>query len=305
MRVYRLFFCRSFFFMVFLFPLAAFAEYAMIGGTPVTQGQMRVAQGNLAQIRSTPSASPDRFVLKETNVKIDLELDFGGLEVRDVLPQPLPDLFADRPLVIMGRYDKPGQGEITLRGNTQGTPIESKMTMTLPEKEEAHDCLGALWARNKIRQIWNRDLGRQTPEGKGEITQLGLAHQLVTRYTSFIAVEEMLDAEPQGRLRSEQVQVRLPADMDRSALGEEISRQAVSSPAGKVQLPVFSGNDTSSFTSQKIDLTGDELEADDNSYDTPSRRGSGGGGGAIEWLYLICLGGLLGGRFLCRKRSNK
>src|SRR5262249_27181664 len=46
----------------------------------------------------------------------DLAIDWGGLQVGDVEPPLLPDLFVGQPVVIYGRYGAPGRGEVTLRG---------------------------------------------------------------------------------------------------------------------------------------------------------------------------------------------
>jgi hypothetical protein len=47
-----------------------------------------------------------------TPVLTDISLDFGDIEVLDVYPQPLPDLFAGSQLVVVGRYR--GEGTVTL-----------------------------------------------------------------------------------------------------------------------------------------------------------------------------------------------
>ena len=136
-----------------------------------------VARGFALQVTNQDNAAE---MARRFNEKVaapymtDLEIDWGTLAVKDVIPGPLPDLYAGRPLVVMGRYDKPGKGQVTLRGNIQGQAVATSLELDLPEKEPAHDCLGSLWARQRIRQIWNRDLGSETPQGQAEITQLGV-----------------------------------------------------------------------------------------------------------------------------------
>ena len=38
----------------------------------------------------------------------DIEIDFGGIDVEDIYPYPLPDLFAGTQLVVVGRYAEAG-----------------------------------------------------------------------------------------------------------------------------------------------------------------------------------------------------
>ncbi|NQT41025.1 MAG: VWA domain-containing protein, partial [Planctomycetes bacterium] len=228
----------------------------------------------------------------------DLEIDFGGLKVRDVLPQPLPDLYAGRPLVIMGRYDQPGMSEITLRGNVQGQAIESTLQLDLPEKEPNHDSLGPLWARQRIRHVWNRNLGQETSEGREEITQLGLTHQLVTRYTSFIAVEEELSEPVTGNLRTQQVRPMLPEGMTDDdttvaaagpAVTNHVAQRAPAYQPPPAKAPAYQPPPSAPSAGSKGSGGG---------------GGGGGGGGSVEWLFLASLGALGGGRLLGRFRRK-
>lgn len=50
----------------------------------------------------------------------DLSVDCDRLDVSDVLPKRLPDLFSAKPLVLTGGYTTPGKGTIRLRARWQG-----------------------------------------------------------------------------------------------------------------------------------------------------------------------------------------
>lgn len=231
----------------------------------------------------------------------DLELDFGTLKVKGVLPQPLPDLHAGRPLVVLGRYDTPGTSEVTLRGNLHGQAIESKLKLTLPEKEPAHDSLGPLWARRQIRHIWNRELGKETANGRAEITQIGLTHQLVTRYTSFIAVEENAPEQVAGSLRTQDVRPVMPEGMTEEGLG--LPRRHAPSVAQRAPAPVTYRGAESPYA-----VAPPPAQPDPPPQSTSNRsssRRSGGGGGGVEWLFLAALGALGGGRCLGALRRRR
>jgi Ca-activated chloride channel family protein len=149
----------------------------------------------------------------------DLQIDWAGLDVKDQVPSRLPDLYAGQPLIVLGRYDQAASGKVALQGNVLGQAVKMELGLELPQQEAKHDAIAPIWARQRIRQIWNRDVGQETPEGRREITALGLKHQLVTQYTSFIAVEKELPGAPQGRLRSETVPVMMPEGMTERSVG--------------------------------------------------------------------------------------
>ncbi|MDB4557799.1 VIT and VWA domain-containing protein [bacterium] len=173
----------------------------------------------------------------------DIQIDWGGLSVRDQVPGRLPDLYAGKPLVVLGRFDQAGSRTITLKGNVLGQPVEMKLELELPIQESSHDSIASVWARQRIRQIWNRDVGNETTQGRSEITKLGLSHQLVTQYTSFVAVEKELSEVPEGNLVSEVVPSMMPDGMTAKPNGSQRTT-ARSAP----QPPHASGNPLSSAT---------------------------------------------------------
>jgi Ca-activated chloride channel homolog len=219
----------------------------------------------------------------------DLEIDWGALKPAGLVPEALPDLYPGRPLMVMGRYDRPGKAEITLKGNIQGQLVKTSLTLTLPEKATEHDSLAPLWAGQRIRQIWNRNVGHETQQSKDEITQLGLTHQLVTRYTSFVAVETDAKELAKGDLRTQLVQPMMPEGIPDAAIGIDSragrtanrTAPAAAAPVAPPAIPQTSSD-----------------PADNGHFVSHSGRGGGGGGGAVEWLFLAALGALAGGRWL-------
>ena len=231
----------------------------------------------------------------------DLEIDWGKLKVEDVIPSPLPDLYADEPLVVTARYAKPGTSEVTLRGNLAGQAVSMTMSLELPRKETRHDALGSVWARRRIRQIWNQNVGKETSKAEEEITRLGLDHQLVTRYTSFVAVEKERPSELTGKLVSDAVPTVLPEGMTGKAAPPQAfkrQRPRTTSPQPRSK-PVFV---------QRAPETPRRSPASTPPRNEPPRRrssGGGGFGGAVEWAFLAGLGLLGGARVLRRRRDRR
>lgn len=122
----------------------------------------------------------------------DLQIDWGGLDVQDVTPARLPDLFAGNGLRLMARYDGAFEGEITLKGLVQGRPAQMPVKLSLTETE-GDAALPLIWARDRIgaleRQI---AIGDRAGQAEAEITRLGLAYSLQTRNTSFVAVSQQI-----------------------------------------------------------------------------------------------------------------
>ena len=181
--------------------------------------------------REEPTQAVDRFFgLIDHPVLTDVTVDWGDLAVADVEPAGVPDLFASRPVIIHGRYTEPGAGTVTVRGTVGDREIELQLSVTLPEREEAHGALETLWARTRIAEL-ERDLWYgPSPESEQAITDLGLDYRLVTAFTSLVAVDRSRKVGDGQPVTIEQPAAD-PEDVDVLMAG---GRRVASAPRGKV-----------------------------------------------------------------------
>ncbi|MFH1575120.1 MAG: VWA domain-containing protein, partial [Acidobacteriota bacterium] len=155
----------------------------------------------------------------------DIRVDWGGLSVHEVQPARIPDLFGARPVVITGRYSRPGSGIFRLTGKQAGGHFAREVPVFLPEREERHDVIATLWARERVADLMAQDylgIQRNAPRQdiRDQITQLGLDYRLMTQYTSFVAVEELTITDG-GQPRRIEVPVEMPQGVDpRGVFGE-------------------------------------------------------------------------------------
>jgi Ca-activated chloride channel homolog len=155
----------------------------------------------------------------------DISIDWSGLPVADVYPKRIPDLFGAKPVVITGRYNGSGTGTIKLKGKMGGRDFVREVTVNLPEAESNHDVLATLWARTRIDELMSQDyngMQQNAPRAdlKETITQLGLEYRLMTQFTSFVAVEELVVTDG-GQPRRVEVPVELPEGVNGKAVGAE------------------------------------------------------------------------------------
>ena len=127
----------------------------------------------------------------------DISIDWGNLPVTDVYPKRIPDLFSARPLTVSGRYTHGGKGTIRLKGKMAGEDFVREIQVELPETETDHDVLSTLWARRRIEdlvgdQLANTQDKAQQDQIREEIIKLGIDYKLMTQYTSFVAVDEVM-----------------------------------------------------------------------------------------------------------------
>ncbi|MFT4975530.1 MAG: hypothetical protein ACI8S6_001417, partial [Myxococcota bacterium] len=117
-------------------------------------------------------------------VLTEIDLDWGSMDVSDVYPARLPDLYAGQSMLVTGRYSG-DVDEIIVKGRQgSGRYMES---IALTETEGAG--IASTWARAKVRGLEQQQLWGDLDEVEAEITALAISYQLLTRYTSFVAVE--------------------------------------------------------------------------------------------------------------------
>jgi len=129
----------------------------------------------------------------ETPVLAGIKMSFPGFEAYEVEPVNLPDLFALRPLTLLGKYRGKPQGAIVITGKTAGGDFRQEVKVESGQASPDNVALRFLWARERI-QRWSdyQRLARGKDDAKiKEITDLGLKYTLMTAYTSFVAVDKV------------------------------------------------------------------------------------------------------------------
>jgi Ca-activated chloride channel family protein len=117
----------------------------------------------------------------------EVEIAFDGMEVSEVYPQQVPDLFVGSSLVLTGKY-RPSSRPVTVRiiGQTAGGQREYASSFVLDTHSD-RAFIPRLWATRKVGQL----LDQVRVEGESEalvaeIKALGLAYGIVTPYTTLL-----------------------------------------------------------------------------------------------------------------------
>jgi Ca-activated chloride channel family protein len=154
----------------------------------------------------------------DTPVLTGIDVMFKGFDAYDVEPSKVPDLFASRPIVVFGKWRGSAAGSIEISGRTGRGAYQRSIAVSPASADPSHAALRHLWARTRIADL--SDFGPAVPneERVAEITLLGLTYSLLTRYTSFIAVQEVVRRTAEGANEVNQP-LPLPAGVSDSAVG--------------------------------------------------------------------------------------
>jgi len=165
---------------------AAVNRYLLERLTEVGRGHLEVVLPS-----EDAQAAADRFhTFIARPLLTDVRIDWAGLDVGDVYPRTLPDLFADRPLVVHGRFGRAGDGDVRITGVVRGQPWARTVHVSLPARADDHEALPSVWARARMHDLENVLVFGETAELRTQMTTLGLSFGMVTPYTSFVAVDD-------------------------------------------------------------------------------------------------------------------
>ncbi len=144
----------------------------------------------------------------QSPVLTQIKLDFGNFEAYEVEPSGVPDIFAERPAVVFGKWKGRPQGTIVLSGLSGRQKWEKRIDVAGTRPLADNSALRYLWARSRVTQLSDYNKLQATDERVREITGLGIKYNLLTAYTSFVAI----DAQPR-RQGADAVTVKQPLPM--------------------------------------------------------------------------------------------
>ena len=124
----------------------------------------------------------------EAPILTDIQVSFEGFDAYDTEPSSVPTLFASRPVVLFGKWRGEPGGSIRISGKAGNEEYTQEIQVSGTEPSAEHEAIRYLWARKKVEALTACGFATEDEETREEITAIGLAHSMVTPYTSFVAV---------------------------------------------------------------------------------------------------------------------
>jgi Ca-activated chloride channel family protein len=140
----------------------------------------------------------------------DIRVETVSGQPLEYYPHPVPDLYAGEPLVVSLKLPKGIQDEnIQISGRLEGKVWQREVAVqNMPQRPG----VATLWARKKIRSLMDsRALGTAEKDIKDTVLKVALAHHLVTKYSSLVAVAQEVSRPAQESLHQSPLANSLPA----------------------------------------------------------------------------------------------
>lgn len=166
-------------------------------------------------------AQAERFrKMIQTPVLTQVKVRFNGFDAYDVEPVSIPDVLADRPVLVFGKWRGKPEGKIRLSGMTGGGSYSESVKVADYRPSADHAALKYLWARHRITILSDYNKLRNDDKRVKEVTELGLSYNLLTAYTSFVAVDNVV-RHTEGKPATVKQPLPLPEGVSDYALGNQ------------------------------------------------------------------------------------
>jgi Ca-activated chloride channel family protein len=154
-------------------------------------GMAKLGKGAVAYIglHDSGAEAVDRFYDCISHPALtDVRIDWGALDVSNVYPKRIPDLFVGRPIILTGRFK--GRDETTIRIRGRCSAFERELRIPVAFDDAAtHPGLACVWARKRIEELATQAVRDQDADVAREIRQVALRYSLMSDYTAFVAVD--------------------------------------------------------------------------------------------------------------------
>ena len=168
-----------------------------VGSSPnryLLDGLARLGKGAVAYVSLNDDGGEvmDFFFERVSHPALaDIEVDWGGMQVADVYPKRVPDLFVGRPVILTGRFTGEGVATVRVRGKVAGEARELTLSLNPDDAAASHPGIPCVWARTKIAELSDLALQESGSELPTQIKQVALDYSLMSAYTAFVAVDSL------------------------------------------------------------------------------------------------------------------
>ena len=197
------------------------------------EGMARIGQGE-AFVITKPHEAPEKAKkfreMIQLPVLTDVGITFDQFQVYDMEPQTVPDVLAERPVMVFGKWRGRLQGSIEVSGKKGDGTIKQKIDVAKVSPRESNGALRYLWARHRVTLLSDYNRLHSRDERVKEVTNLGLTYNLLTAYTSFVAIDSQVRLKG-GKADTVVQPLPLPLGVSDLAVGgRALQKRALSAP---------------------------------------------------------------------------
>ncbi|HNJ85417.1 MAG TPA: VIT and VWA domain-containing protein [Agitococcus sp.] len=162
------------------------------------EGMARAGQGEPFIVTKPEEADEQAEHLRkmiQAPVLTQVTAKLTGVDAYDIQPTVLADVLSGRPVMVMGKWrsrrDKAAEASLVVTGRSTEGEYQQQVSAKSDNSED-NSALRLLWARQKIAELSDQEALEGNGSYKQAITDVALKYGLLSAYTSFVAVDEVV-----------------------------------------------------------------------------------------------------------------
>ncbi len=204
------------------------------------EGMAHIGMGEpfILTIAADAQAQAEKFrQYIQSPVLTGINRDFGKFDAYDIQPPAVPDVLAERPVICFGKWRGDSKGKIELSGYSGTRKYRKEFDVGNVRPMKKNSGLRYLWARHRIKTLQYHNGLHKDDEKVRMITELGLKYNLLTNYTSFVAIDSVV-RNVKGESETVKQALPLPKGVSNYAVGQPnyTAGQAVPEPSTIIML---------------------------------------------------------------------
>ena len=240
----------------------------------------------------------------------NLQIEISGVELYDIEPEKLPNLYHGMPVKMYGRYKSNGNGKVNVSAEVNGRQITTTAELVFPDRNNDNPEIERMWAWHRMERLKRDHELNNNPAIVDEIVRLGEGYSITSEYTSFLVLEndaeykrwkiERRNASRIKRDRSAQQRLRQELEALRTRSMSEIGPMENINIAKAEPAPIRLKTPSRSVPQARQQAPRSSQPQPSRSFDMP-RLGGGGAMDPVSALIGIALGG---GVYLSRRKRK-
>jgi len=159
----------------------------------IIEGMARAGMGEAFVITQANEAEKMAAKFRDyisSPVLTGISYTINGFDVYDVEPLAVPDVLAERPVILYGKWRGKPSGQFRFEGNTgDNKTYQASINVRDYQTTDDRAALKYLWARQRLAMLSDYNQVNGDQDLIESITGLGLEYNLLTAYTSFVAID--------------------------------------------------------------------------------------------------------------------
>ena len=148
------------------------------------------------------------FTQLKNPVLRDVKISFENDKNIEYFPKVIPDLYLGEPLMVYIKTQNSNNSKILIHGKLLDQEWNREIQYSTLAKSKG---IAKLWAKSKIEHLMDQKIvGVDEESIKKQVTPLALKYGLMSKYTSFVAVEEKVSRPQEAQIKQKEVPNLMP-----------------------------------------------------------------------------------------------